>query len=135
MYTWCWNAPITKEGIKQRIEEMKSLGIEAFYVIADPDNFRPNERRTALSPKYMSKEYLELLSYAYELARKENMHTWLYNEGGFPSGMVCGEICRNDITLGRKTISENTVSLKPFEKYVPSKNLISAFDGKTRVRE
>ena len=91
-YTWLWNTEITREGIKERIDEMYECGIRAFYIIGEPENFRPHIRRTHLSPEYLSDEYLDLVYYAYEVAEEKGMYTWLYNEGGFPSGMACGKI-------------------------------------------
>jgi hypothetical protein len=69
-YTWLWNSTVTRDGIKARIDEMHDAGIRAFYVIGEPENFRPNARRTHLSPKYLSAEYIDLLYYAYETAKK-----------------------------------------------------------------
>ncbi|MBE6911671.1 MAG: hypothetical protein E7473_04010 [Ruminococcaceae bacterium] len=91
-YIWQWNSHITKEGIKRQIDEMYDCGIRAFYILGEPSNFRPTKRRTHLSPEYLSDEYLELVYYAYKMAKEKEMYTWLYNEGGFPSGMACGKI-------------------------------------------
>lgn len=60
-YTWLWNTTVTRDGIKHRIDEMYSLGIRAFYVLGEPENFRPTIRRTHLSPEYLSDEYIELV--------------------------------------------------------------------------
>ncbi|MBQ6846942.1 MAG: hypothetical protein IJO61_07405, partial [Oscillospiraceae bacterium] len=91
-YIWQWNSHITKEGIKRQIDEMYDCGIRALYILGEPSNFRPTKRRTHLSPEYLSDEYLELVYYAYKMAKEKGMYTWLYNEGGFPSGMACGKI-------------------------------------------
>ena len=61
-YTWLWNSTITREGIHQQIDEMHRAGIRAFYVLAEPSNFRPTLRRTHLAPAYMSDEYLDMVS-------------------------------------------------------------------------
>ena len=92
VYTWLWNGKITKEEIKRQIDEMYDSGIRAFYVLGEPENFRPGVRRTCLSPEYLSDAYLKLVRFAYTYAKEKGMYTWLYNEGGFPSGMVCGKI-------------------------------------------
>lgn len=92
VYTWLWNSKVTKDGIKRQIDEMYDNGIRAFYVLGEPENFRPGVRNTHLSPEYLSEEYLTLVRYAYECAKEKGMYTWLYNEGGFPSGMACGKI-------------------------------------------
>ena len=134
-YTWLWNTAITEEGIKKRIDEMYECGIRAFYVIGEPNNFRPTLRRTFLSPEYLSDKYVELLYYAYSYAEKKGMHTWLYNEGGFPSGMVCGKIRKDHPELAKKTLKITSVQLEKDEPYVPSPQTLAAFVGETRIRE
>ena len=134
-YTWLWNTEITKEGIRKRIDEMHAAGIRAFYVIGEPKNFRPTLRRTHLSPAYLSPEYLELLYYAFSYAKEKEMYTWLYNEGGFPSGMACGEIRRAHPELAKKAIATAAVALKKGECYRPSSRALAAFAGGERIRE
>ena len=103
-YAWGWNSAVTKEEITKQIDAMYDSGIRTFYVIADPERFRPTIRRSHLSPEYLSDEYLELLYYAFEYATEKGMYTWLYNEGGFPSGMVCGKIRNMRPHLAKKNI-------------------------------
>ena len=91
-YTWLWNTTATREVIKKQIDEMYESGIRAFYILGEPERFRPTRRRTHLSPEYLSDEYIDLVYYAFALAREKGMYTWLYNEGGFPSGMACGQV-------------------------------------------
>ncbi|MBE6965467.1 MAG: hypothetical protein E7441_05470 [Ruminococcaceae bacterium] len=107
-YTWLWNSTITREGIKKQIDEMYDNGIRAFYVLGEPENFRPTLRRTHLSPEYLSDEYLHLVRYAYEYAKEKGMYTWLYNEGGFPSGMACGKIRDKFPHLAMKELIKTT---------------------------
>ncbi len=133
-YTWLWNSTITKEGIKQQIDEMYASGIRAFYALGEPENFRPNRRRTHLSPEYLSEEYLDLLFYAFSYAKEKGMYTWLYNEGGFPSGMVCGKIRDEHPELAKKVIKVFTVKLRANEQYEPAKNSLAAFVGEERIK-
>ena len=85
-YTWLWNTTATRERIEQQIDEMYDAGIRAVYVLGEPENFRPTIRRTHLKPEYLSEDYIALVYHAYEYAKQKGMYTWLYNEGGFPSG-------------------------------------------------
>ena len=134
-YTWLWNTTITRDGIKARIDEMYDAGIRAFYVIGEPENFRPNVRRTHLSPKYLSAEYIDHVYYAYETAKEKGMYTWLYNEGGFPSGSVCGEIRRKHPELSMKLINKREISLLSGKCYIPSEDAIAAFFENRRIVE
>ncbi|MBE6645223.1 MAG: hypothetical protein E7612_07610 [Ruminococcaceae bacterium] len=132
-YTWLWNTTITREGIKERIDEMYNSGIRAFYVLGEPKNFRPNKRRTHLSPEYLSDEYLDLVYYAYELAEEKDMYTWLYNEGGFPSGMACGQVRKKHPELAMKSILKREFILGASEEYTESPDALSAFAAGKRI--
>lgn len=126
-YTWLWNSTITKEEIRRQINEMYDAGIRAFYVLGEPENFRPFVRRTYLSPEYLSPEYLDLVYYAYEVAAEKGMYTWLYNEGGFPSGMVCGKIREKYPELAIKHWKMGKEVLAAGKPFTAPENLISAF--------
>ena len=132
-YTWLWNTTVTRDGIKHRIDEMYSLGIRAFYVLGEPENFRPTIRRTHLSPEYLSDEYIELVKYAFEYAKEKGMYTWLYNEGGFPSGMVCGQIRCAHPELAMKNIEVCSFVQKKNTPVSLAENVIAAYNGDCRV--
>lgn len=135
VYTWFWNTTITKEGIKKQIEEMCEAGIRGFYVLGEPEYFRPLTRRTHLYPEYLSEEYLDLLYYAYELAEERGMEFWLYNEGGFPSGMVCGKIRQLRPHLAKKNVGYRELGLPAGEKYVAGDDAIAAFVNGERIHD
>lgn len=126
-YTWLWNTTITKEGIRTQIEEMYEAGIRAFYIIGEPKEFRPDRMRTYLSPDYLSEEYLELIYYAFQVAKEKGMYTWLYNEGGFPSGMVCGKIRKTYPELAQKVIASEKVTVAANTAYVLPEHCLAAF--------
>lgn len=134
VYAWLWNTTITKEQIKSEIDEMAAMGIRGFYCIGEPENFRPGRRNTHLSPEYMSDGYIDLVKYASDYAAEQGMTTWLYNEGGFPSGMVCGQINKADPTLGKKELRKQTVHLKKGETVPVPETVIACFiNGITRI--
>lgn len=134
-YTWLWNSTITKEGIKKQIDEMYDSGIRAFYVLGEPEYFRPKTRKTHLFPEYLSKEYLELLYYAFSYSKSKGMYTWLYNEGGFPSGMVCGKIRKEHPELAKKQIIKEKQVYSKNQKIEFEDNLIVAFAGGEPVKK
>ena len=134
-YTWLWNAAITKNEIKRQLDEMYDAGIKAFYVMGEPSDFRPTTRRTNLSPEYLSDEYTDLLLYAYLTAREKGMYMWLYNEGGYPSGMACGKLRKAHPELAMKVFEIKTITLDANTPFEYQKNLISAFVGNKRIFE
>ncbi len=135
VYTWFWNTEITREGIKREIDEMYDCGIRGFYVLGEPEYFRPLTRATHLSPEYLSTEYLDLLYYAYELAEEKGMEFWLYNEGGFPSGMVCGKIRNMRPHLAKKHVGYREYRLLRGESFVKKEESIVAFVGGIKIEE
>ena len=134
-YTWLWNTTATRDKIKKQIDEMYESGIKAFYILGEPYRFRPTKRRTHLSPEYLSDEYIDLVYYAFELAREKGMYTWLYNEGGFPSGMACGKILDLRPDLIQRTVSEREYTLKAGTPYKKQEDTLVSFCDGLRVDE
>ena len=126
-YAWLWNSTITKEGIRAQIEEMYEAGIRAFYIIGEPKEFRPDRRRTYLSLDYLSEAYVELVYYAFQVAEEQRMYTWLYNEGGFPSGMACGQIRKAHPELAQKTIISEKVLVLADTVYAEPEGCLATF--------
>lgn len=134
VYTWLWNGVITEDGIRARIDDMCASGIRAFYIIAEPRNFRPTMRATSLAPSYLTEDYLRLLAFAHSYAKEKGMHTWLYNEGGFPSGMAAGKVPEQNPELHKKAIRTIRLHLRPTQCYRTKANTVAAFDDATGVR-
>ncbi len=132
-YTWLWNTTATRERIEEQIDEMYSAGIRALYVLGEPENFRPTTRRTHLKPDYLSDDYIDLVYHAYAYAKQKGMYTWLYNEGGFPSGFAGGLVRETDPTLGIRAISARNINLDAGAPYAPSPDAIAAYHGEKRI--
>ncbi len=134
-YIWFWNAPITREGIKQRIEEMYEMGIRAFCVWSISKNYRPEVMRTYLEPEYLSDEYFELLEYSFQLAKEKGMFCWLYDESGCPSGMACGQVRAAMPERGIKRFDTLEEVLPKNTPLTLHERAIAAFCGEQRVFE
>ncbi len=132
-YTWLWNTTATRERIEQQIDEMYDAGIRAFYVLGEPENFRPTIRRTHLKPEYLSEDYIALVYHAYEYAKEKGMYTWLYNEGGFPSGFAGGLVRQADPSLGIRAIGVRNIVLEANMPYEPSPDVLAAYLGASRI--
>ena len=99
VYGWVWNDKITREGIKNQIDEMYSQNILGVYVIPISKEFRPHTMVTNLQPDYLSDEYFELLAYAVDYAYEKGMKFWLYDEAGWPSGNANFLVTASDPSL------------------------------------
>ena len=134
-YTWLWNTTATREEIKKQIDEMYESGIRAFYILGEPERFRPTRRRTHLSPEYLSDAYIELVYYAFELAKEKGMYTWLYNEGGFPSGMACGKVIDLRPDLIQRQVLEREYTLPAGTPYERNADVLVSFCDGIRLKE
>lgn len=109
VYSWLWNAPVTRESVVRGLDEMLSGGIRAFYVIPEPPEFRPGKMETHLSPPYLSEEYMLLVRFTMEQAKLRGMSMWLYDEGGWPSGGAAGRVVAADESARHKTLSRRMI--------------------------
>ena len=134
-YSWLWNEPVTREGIDERLAGFLEAGIKSLYILPLPKDFRPENLRTFLSPEYLTEEFWDLVEYAIRKCVELGIKPWIYDEGGWPSGAAGGKTEMEYPDAPARKLSVNSVTLKAGEKYTPSNNLISVFDGKTRVSE
>ena len=70
IYSFCWNGPLSKEQTLAHINRLRSFGIKAFYIIPEPQSFRPTRIPTLMDTAYMTKEYLEQYKFAIDTARE-----------------------------------------------------------------
>ena len=128
LYAWVWNAPLDEDGIRARLDEMARLGVRALFIIPEPKTFRPTIMPTAMEPDYLTPPYFELFAFAMAEARKRGMRTWLYDEGGWPSGGACGRVLLENPQLAKVSLDSRDVTAAAGEKYVPAVDALAAFD-------
>lgn len=133
IYTWIWNAPIDFETIDKKIEEFKKVGIEGFYILPYPKNFRPLFFIPDSEFDYLSKEFFELVKYAVDKGIESGMEVWLYDEGGYPSGGAAGKTFVENPKAIETVICQRNINLKADEKYAPMDDVIATFVDKERI--
>lgn len=82
---WSWNCKIDKTIIEQFVSDMKKMGMGGFHI----------HPRTGLETPYLSDEYMEMVKYSLECAKKQDMLVWLYDEDRWPSGYGGGLVTQN----------------------------------------
>ena len=132
-FGWVWNAPVTKEGIDERLEEFCRAGIKCLYILPLPKDFRSERLRTFLSPEYLTKEFFDLIDYATHRASDMGIEMWIYDEGGWPSGGACYNTVRENRAAMMKTLDKRRITLHCDNRYVPGENAIALFDNKRRL--
>ncbi|MFV0503396.1 MAG: hypothetical protein ACK5LT_05450 [Lachnospirales bacterium] len=81
-----WNCKVTKELLSKEIDDLKEMGMGGFHI----------HSRTGLDIKYLSDEFMELVKYANEKGKDNNMLTWLYDEDRWPSGAAGGLVTKDE---------------------------------------
>ena len=132
-YSWNWNAPVTKDGIIERLDGFVKAGIKCLYILPMPKDFRPERLRTFMDPEYLTPEFFELVSFALREAKARGIMAWVYDEGGWPSGGAAGLTFRQnpDAILYQPVARE--VILNGDKRFVPEEGFIALFDGKRRL--
>ena len=133
IYTWVWNAPVNYEVIDKEIEEFCKVGIEGFYILPYPKNFRPLQFIPDTDLDYLSKEFFELVKYAVDKGKAQGMEVWLYDEGGYPSGGAAGKTFAENPKAIETVIGQRDINLMPNDKYAPADDVIATFCDKERV--
>ncbi|MBQ8611380.1 MAG: beta galactosidase jelly roll domain-containing protein [Oscillospiraceae bacterium] len=127
IYAWVWNAPVDRQGICERLDEMQRMGIRALYIIPEPKTFRPAIMPTTMEPDYLTPPYFELFAFAMQEAGRRGMRTWLYDEGGWPSGGACGKVLQENPRLAKRILASRAVTLAAQQPYAPAEDALAAF--------
>lgn len=126
-YLWFWNDRLDIGEIYSQLEEMASVGAKSVWIIPVPAEFRPNNMPTNMEPGYLSEEYLRLFEEMTEKIGELGMRLWLYDEGGWPSGGVCGRIVKENPQLIQKTLRRKIYCLSKGESVRVPEDCLAGF--------
>lgn len=132
-YIWIWNAPLNYMTIRRQLDQMREADIRSIYILPEPPEFRPRRMVTTLQPPYLSADFMAYVRYAVDYAKSLGMALWLYDEGGFPSGMACGQVIRRDPSTVRKQLTRETLTLTAGEEYAPHPTALAVFEDDVRM--
>lgn len=136
IYAWVWNGELSEDGIDARLSEMNRLGIRAFYIIPEPQTFRPTIMPSHLDPNYLTKSYFDYYRYTLNRAKDYGMKCWLYDEGGWPSGGACGKVLRKHPEYAKRLLRSLIKTYSAGEIYrKPSEDTAAAFMKGTEMIE
>ena len=97
---WMWNDRLEPAKLKEQLVDMRRHGLTSVCIHPWPSRFRPKLIPTSwMLPEYLSPEYLELHRQANAEAKALGMTSWLYDEGGWPSGGAAGLVMDSDPEL------------------------------------
>ena len=89
-----WNATPTRAGITRDLEAMASSGFECVYLHPLPDAFHKQNFFCGMTCAYLGKHYFSLARFMVRECRRLGLKMMLYDEGGWPSGSVLGQLIR-----------------------------------------
>ena len=81
---WAWNTNLKKEELLWQIEELKKMGFGGYHMHV----------RSGMNSRYLSEEFMDLISSCVEKGKKEDMLSWLYDEDRWPSGAAGGIVTK-----------------------------------------
>ena len=97
---WMWNDRLDPAKLKEQLVDMRKHGLTSVCIHPWPSRFRPKLIPTSwMLPEYLSPEYLEIHRQANAEAKALGMTSWLYDEGGWPSGGAAGLVMDSDPEL------------------------------------
>lgn len=82
---WAWNCKLEKGMLERQIRYFKEMGFGGFHM----------HSRTGMGTPYLSDEFMDMVKFCVEQAKKNDMLAWLYDEDRFPSGSAGGILTKN----------------------------------------
>lgn len=87
---WAWNADPTPQVMREQLRDMQRAGVGAVVVMPMPANFRQRDFFDGMHIPYLSDEFFHLVRVTAEECRALGLKLWIYDEGGWPSGIAAG---------------------------------------------
>ena len=79
---WSWNERLSTEMTREQVRLMNDAGIGGYFMHA----------RGGLLTEYMGEEWFDNVHAACDEGGKLGMHSWAYDENGWPSGFGGGKV-------------------------------------------
>jgi hypothetical protein len=129
-YFWIWNDVLTEDRLLSQLEDMYAHGARSVCMLTEPREFQPNNMGTHTSPDYLSDAFMALVRRVVEECDRLGMNYWFYDEGGWPSGCVCGRIYyQNPEQYRRRMVQAQSHELEAGGCFVvPELALCAAFE-------
>ena len=132
---WAWNDAMTSERIREQLQDMQQHKLLTVCIEPMPRDFRPENTGNHLDVDYLSPEYFARYRLAMDETKRLGMKSWLYDEGGWPSGGATGRVVKSNPEFGSQTLITERGPIPNGEKPVTPPGAIAVFveGGKTLV--
>lgn len=101
---WFWNQTPTPDSIRTQLDAFARQGVRAVYIHPMPAMFRPACFHAGMDVPYLSESFFHLVALTCEALAQRGMWLWLYDEGGWPSGMAGGAVVAENPAFGAWTL-------------------------------
>ena len=114
---WSWNERLSTEMTREQVRLMNDAGIGGYFMHA----------RGGLLTEYMGEEWFDNVHAACDEGGKLGMHSWAYDENGWPSGFGGGKVNGLGVEYQQKSLHA-----KPYAQGDEGlENTIAVIDGRT----
>ncbi|MBI4024094.1 MAG: hypothetical protein HY360_03880 [Verrucomicrobia bacterium] len=112
---WLWNATPAPEDIRGRLDDFAAKGIRAVYIHPMPQAFRPEDFFAGMEIPYLSEAFFERVVFTCDEMRRRGMRLWLYDEGGWPSGVADGAVVAENPDYGVWALARRDGRIAPVQ--------------------
>ena len=96
---WSWNDKLEPQELRSQINLMHEAGLGGYFMHA----------RGGLLTGYMGEEWFDCVKASIDEGRKHGMHSWAYDENGWPSGFGDGRVNGLGLNYQQKYLRLKTV--------------------------
>ena len=93
-FFWLWGDHLKTARLVAEVDDMYAHWSRSLCIHPYPKNFRPGT--SDMEPDYLTEEYFRIYGEILEHAAAKGVVSWLYDEGGWPSGSACGRVLAAD---------------------------------------
>ena len=124
---WLWNDRMTPARIRRQLSMMKDAGVGGIFFHSMPREFGGAQYPEGM-PGYLSPYYFRMIREAVSTAAELGMESWLYDEGGWPSGTLNGELVRKHPEWRAQFLVPGTPEGKIEKKFIDNRPAPSGDD-------
>ena len=95
-FFWLWEGRLSRDALIAEMDDMAAHGAKTACIHPYPKAFRPKMVEVPMEPDFLTDGYFELYGEALDHIAGFGGRSWLYDEGGWPSGGACGRVYASD---------------------------------------
>ena len=95
-FFWLWEGKLSQDALIAEMDDMAAHGAKTACIHPYPKAFRPKMIEVPMEPDFLTDGYFELYGAALDHIAGFGGRSWLYDEGGWPSGGACGRVYASD---------------------------------------